>query len=411
MRYTKIVPLIASLFAISGCIQKVEEPKKNVQIIEQVPRYGYEVVDRRPVITTRPPIIVESTPVVEATPIPPISPSALPAHTPPYNLNSIRSSYLGGAYANNYKLKKFINQMISKHHFNRAYLYGVFSSVQRDVKALTKYNVIGKRSKKVSAKHTTPGEWDRHRANFFPDRIGKGVNFWKQNQYYLNKAHREYGVAPEYIVAIIGVETNFGAYTGKHKILNALTSLSLEYTKRSKFFTTQLENLLLLTREQKLDPRAILGSYGGAFGLAQFMPDSFRTYTVDHDRSGQINLFTKADAIGSVANFFKEKGGWNPNIPVAMRVNYNGTRFHGAKTGYKTEYSQAKMRALGMTPTSNFFGYQGPVMLVKLNRYTKDEMWWGTPNLYAIARYNPREFYIMAVHQLAQAIRYNYYRR
>ena len=403
MRYIKTIPLIASILAFNGCVQKVEEQKKQVVLIDNIPTARTFPIDQTTTDEVTPQI-----PRVPQLPQEPVRP--LPAHTPLFPLYTISSNQLGGAYSNSYKLRQFINTMINKHHFSRNFLNGVFSSVNRDIKALTKYNVIGKRSK-PTAKRTIPGEWDRYRKDFFPSRIGNGVKFWKENKYWLDKAYREYGVAPEYIIAIIGVETNFGSYTGKHKILDALTSLSIEYTKRSKFFTTQLENLLLLSREQKLDPRAILGSYGGAFGLAQFMPDSFRKYTVDHDNSGQINLFTKADAIGSVANFFKEKGGWNPRIPVAMRVNYNGTRFFGAKTGYKTEYSQSQMRSLGMTPTSNFYGYRGPVMLVKLNRYTRDEMWWGTPNLYAIARYNPREHYIMAVHQLAQAIRLNYYRR
>ena len=403
MRYIKIIPLIASLFALNGCIQKVEEPKKQIVTIQE------EIQTARTYPIDAPIRVSPQPPTQLPTQLPTQPSTPLPAYTPPFT-GTIYSQYLGGSYSNSYKLKQFINKMVNKHHFDRNYLQGVFSSVNRDVKALTKYHVIGKRSK-PSAKRTTPGEWDRYRKDFFPDRIGKGVKFWKENKYWLDKAYREYGVAPEYIIAIIGVETNFGSYTGDHKVLDALTSLSLEYRKRSDFFTTQLENLLLLAREQRLDPRAIRGSYGGAFGLAQFMPDSFRQYTVDHDGSGQINLFTKADAIGSVANFFKEKGKWNPHIPVAMRVKYNGTRFFGAKTGYKTSYSQAKMRALGMTPTSNFYGYKGPVMLIKLNRYTRDEMWWGTPNLYAIARYNPREHYIMAVHQLAQAIRMNYYRR
>jgi membrane-bound lytic murein transglycosylase B len=319
----KTVPLIASLVVLSGCIQKVEEPKKQVVVIDNniptAPTFPIEVSPSQPPTqpqpATQPPIQSQPQPI-----------SALPAHTPPFPLYTINSNRLGGAYSNSYKLKQFINKMIQKHHFSRSFLNGVFSSVNRDVKSLTKYNVIGKKSK-IKAKRTTPGEWDRYRKDFFPSRIGKGVNFWRENKYWLDKAHREYGVAPEYIVAIIGVETNFGSYTGDHKILDALTSLSLEYRKRSDFFTTQLENLILLAREQKLDPRAIRGSYGGAFGLAQFMPDSFRQYTVDNDNSGQINLFTKADAIGSVANFFRKKGGWNPNLPVAMRVKYNGTRF------------------------------------------------------------------------------------
>ncbi len=122
-------------------------------------------------------------------------------------------------------------------------------------------------------------------------------------------------------------------------------------------------------------------------------------------------LFTPADAIGSTANFFVKKGKWNPNIPVAMRVLYNKKRFYGLPTGFRTEYSQSYLISLGMRPTSDFYGYRGPVSLIKLSKYDRDELWWGTKNAYAIGRYNPRDYYIMSVHLLAQAVRKAYYKR
>ncbi|MBD3793318.1 MAG: lytic murein transglycosylase B [Campylobacterales bacterium] len=327
-----------------------------------------------------------------------------------FDARQLYSSSLGGAYANNNTLHQFINEMINKYHFNRSYLYGVFSSVTRDTQALQKYNVY--KTGKPIAKATQPGDWDKYRAQFLTDaRISKGVEFWKENRYYLEKAAHQYGVAPEYIVGIIGVETNFGRYTGTHSVLNALTTLSIEFRDRQKFFTNQLENYLLLTADQKLDPRAIKGSYAGAFGLAQFMPDSFRDYAVDHDGNGQINIFTKADAIGSVANFFVKKGKWNPQIPVAIPVNYSKARFSGLLTGRTTSYSQSHLSGLGMRPAANFYGYTGNVALISLNRYNRDELWWGTPNFVAITKYNPQEYYAMAVHQLAQAVRFSYYQQ
>ena len=166
-----------------------------------------------------------------------------------------------------------------------------------------------------------------------------------------------------------------------------------------------------MIRDEKIHPQAIKGSYAGAFGLSQFMPSSFREYAVDLDGDGHINLFNTADAIGSIANYFVGRGKWNNRIPVAIKTYYNKARFYGLPTGFKTKYSQRHLLSLGMRPSSNFYGYKGDVSLIKLSRYTRDELWWGTDNFYAIARYNPKDHYAMAVHQLAQAVRNARYRR
>ena len=316
-----------------------------------------------------------------------------------------RTPYLQGAYARNYKLKQFIANMAQKHNFDPHELNAIFSTVNRDTIALDKYNVY-KTAKPSQAKTSSVGSWDKYRGNFLTSsRIQKGVAFWQENEQYLNKAYYQYGVAPEYIVGIIGVETNFGGFTGKHSVLNALTTLSLEYKKRSKFFTSELENYLLMLRDEKVHPQKIKGSYAGAFGLAQFMPSSFREYAVDFNGDGHINLFNKADAIGSIANYFVGRGKWQKGTPVTMQTYYNKARFYGLPTGHKTNYTQRHMMQIGMRPTSNFAGYRGNVSLIKLSRYNRDELWWGTPNFRAITRYNPKDHYAMAVHQLAQAIK------
>ncbi len=403
MSYIRLFFLTYIVLSISGCIKKEEKvvtpPKQRIVYINRQPTNCATTVSTLPTpIPSRPQVIHQ---VIESSP--PIN------NRPRFDFNSIYSPYLSGAYANNYQLKQFIDEMVSKYRFRREYLYGVFSTVNRDVESLKKYNVYGKPSKKQKA--NTVGSWDRYPKFVTADRIANGVRFWRENRYYLEKAAYIYHVAPEYIVGIIGVETNYGRDTGKHRVLDALTSLSLEYKKRSKFFRKQLEEYLLLTREEGLNPLTIRGSYGGAFGIVQFMPDSFRRYAIDFNGDGIKNLFDPADAIGSTANFFVKKGKWNPNIPVAMRVLYNKKRFYAVPTGYKTEYSQSYLKSLGMRPTSDFYGYRGPVSLIKLSRYDRDELWWGTKNLYAIARYNPRDYYIMSVHLLAQAVRRSYYRR
>ncbi len=403
MSYIRFFFLIYIVLFSSGCIKRenrvVSLPKERIVYVNRQPVNCATTIHSQ---TPTPPVIMmgESQPIIRQT---------INNRPRRFNFNSIYSPYLGGAYANNYELKQFIEEMVSKYRFKREYLYGLFSTVNRDTLSLKKYNVYGKPNKK--RKVNSIGSWDRYPKFVTADRVANGVKFWRDNRYYLEKAAYIYHVAPEYIVGIIGVETNFGRDTGKHRLLDALTSLSLEYKKRSKFFKKQLEEYLLLTREQGLNPLEIRGSYGGAFGIVQFMPDSFRTYAVDFDGDGIKNLFDPADAIGSTANFFVKKGKWNPNIPVAMRVLYNKKRFNALPTGYKTEYSQSYLKSLGMRPTSDFYGYRGPVSLIKLSKYDRDELWWGTKNFYAIARYNPRDYYIMSVHLLAQAVRRGYYRR
>jgi len=402
MKRIKNLSLVTLILLLSaGCVQ-TKKPKATTVIPPHNNPHEIPIAVTEPIPPSqRPPIVYPSRPQV----LPPqvITPQRPPIYVePPYI--PPRSPYLGGAYANNYQLRSFIANMARKYNYDPYQLNTIFSTVSRDTLALDKYNVY--KPSKPHSKTTSVGSWNKYRSNFLtPERIRKGVAFWQENAYYLNKAAYEYGVPPEYIVGIIGVETNFGGFTGKHSILNALTTLALEYKQRSKFFTSELENYLLILRDEKLHPQKIKGSYAGAFGLAQFMPSSFREYAVDFDGDGHINLFNKADAIGSIANYFRGKGKWQPGIPVAMMVYYNKPRFYGLPTGFKTSYSQRHLQQLGMRPSSDFGGYRGNVSLIKLSKYDRDELWWGTPNFRAITRYNPKDYYAMAVHQLGQAIK------
>lgn len=385
--------LILVLLLGSGCVQK--QPIQTIQTpIVQNP-------NELPMATTYPINTAEVIyqPSIPSYPTEPPPISIQPQYTP------AKTPYLRGDYASSYKLKQFIDSMARKHNYDKYELNAIFSTVRRDTESLRKYNVY-KTAKPSQSKATQTGSWSKYRANFLTtSRINKGVKFWQENAHYLNMAAYKYGVAPEYIVGIIGVETNYGGYTGKHSVLNALTTLSIEYKKREKFFTSELENYLLLLRDEKLPPQSIKGSYAGAFGLAQFMPSSFRDYAVDLDGDGHINLFNKADAIGSIANYFIKKGKWQPRLPVTIQTYYNQKRFYGLKTGHKTLYTQGHLYSLGMRPSASLNGYQGEVSLIKLSKYDRDELWWGTPNFRAITRYNPRDHYAMAVHQLSLAIR------
>jgi len=411
------------LLLSSGCVKRVEEPIHNSRPVAPVVNNTLyppvsqgvrppSVNNHRAPTSGAPSIVVATSPLYTLERRPPPRPAVISTTRQPSNYRIPRSRYLGGAYGNNYNLKSFINMMVSKHHYDRYTLNSIFSTVQRDNKALEKYNVYKPKKKYHSSKTTAVGAWDKYKTNFLnADHINNGVRFWRENQSDLNRAARKYGVAPEYIIGIIGVETNFGGFTGKHSVMNALTTLAMEYKKRSKFFKGELESYLLMIRDERLDPQAIKGSYAGAFGLSQFMPTAFRQHAVDFNGDGHIDLFNKSDAIGSIANYFMERGKWNKRIPVAMRVDYNKKRFYGLTTGFKSNYTQRHLLSLGMRPTSNFFGYRGDVSLIKLSRYSRDELWWGTKNFYAITRYNPRDHYAMAVHQLAQAVKKAYFQR
>jgi len=412
MNYIKSLTLIPILLLSVGCVKQTKPP--TVAIANDPIYVPNPVATPYPIASTIPYPVATSSPIIVPQPVVTPRPIIVPAsHTqetfPTYFQE--RSQSLRGAYRNNYKLKNFINMMANKHHYDKYKLNAIFSTVNRDRLALEKIGAFSS-SKPTKAKAVRAGSWDEYRSNFITtERITKGLNFWRNNEYYLNKAAQKYGVAPEYIIGIIGVETNFGGFTGKHSVLDALTSIALEFPKRSKFFSSELENYLLVLRDEKIHPQAIKGSYAGAFGLSQFMPSSFREYAVDLDEDGHINLFNTADAIGSIANYFVGRGKWNNRIPVAMKTYYNKARFYGLSTGFKTKYSQRHLLSLGMRPSSNFYGYKGDVSLIKLSRYTRDELWWGTDNFYAIARYNPKDHYAMAVHQLAQAVRNARYRR
>ncbi len=161
--------------------------------------------------------------------------------------------------------------------------------------------------------------WTEYRNIFIkPNRIEGGVNFWKENEADLNRAYQQYGVPPEIITAIIGVETLYGKRTGGYRVLDALTTLGFYYPPRSEFFRKELLQFLLLTREENIDPAEPTGSYAGAMGKPQFIPSSYRHYAIDFDDDGKRDIWNNnTDVIGSVASYFSRHG-WRRDQPVTV---------------------------------------------------------------------------------------------
>jgi membrane-bound lytic murein transglycosylase B len=247
--------------------------------------------------------------------------------------------------------------------------------------------------------------WERYRPRFLTERrINRGVRFWQENRSSLARASALYGVPPEIIVAIIGVETEYGGNTGGFRVLEALATLAFHYPRRAEFFRTELEQFLLLARENGFDPVDMRGSFAGAMGIPQFMPGSQRRYAVDFDGDRKIDLSGSVDdAIGSVGRFL-EQHGWEAGQPIAVRARTRGEPDRSLiEAGIQPTLLVADLAQHGITADASPRATVTLVDLVSPGRPA--EYWLGHNNFYVITRYNRSSFYAMSVFQLAEAIR------
>jgi len=303
-------------------------------------------------------------------------------------------------YRLNVQTQDFIMMMVKKHDFKALYLDKLFSDVKKQTKSLA--IVTRKPSHKPSValqkKYPFYGAWDRYVRHKITDkRVKQGKKFLKKYRRIFKKAEKTYGVPAEYIAAIIGIESVYGGNVGKYPVFDTLTTLAFENNKRNKFYQKQLEKFILLAYRNKFNPKNVKGSYAGAIGLCQFMPSNYEPYGVDFNGDGRVTLQNPEDAIGSVAHYLKANG-WRRGEPVATRVSYVGNRFKKYKTGYDRKYNRASL--IGIVPKQKWV-YHDKVRLIKLNRKSHDELWYGAKNFHVITRYNHSAYYAMSVHQLA----------
>lgn len=253
--------------------------------------------------------------------------------------------------------------------------------------------------------------WYKYRRLFITDsHIESGVAFWNENRETLERAHEKFGVPPEIIVAIIGVETRYGKFKGSHAVLDALTTLAFEYPKRASFFRSELEQFLLLMKEQKLDPTKMMGSYAGAMGFPQFISSSYRRYAIDFSGNGQSDLMNNIeDAIGSVANYFHEHG-WQPNQPVAFPAKVKGdvSSIEQSTNNPKPIYKIAELKAKGIEPLVPLKDTNEKAALLTFENQDNEDYWLGLNNFYVITRYNHSHHYAMAVYQLSNKLKEAY---
>lgn len=306
---------------------------------------------------------------------------------------------MGGDFANNPNAQQFIDKMVNKHGFDRQQLQEILSQAKRLDSVL---RLMDNQAPTTSVKPPSGpnGAWLRYRKKFItPDNVQNGVVFWNQYEDALNRAWQVYGVPPEIIVGIIGVETRWGRVMGKTRILDALATLSFNYPRRAEYFSGELETFLLMARDEQDDPLNLKGSFAGAMGYGQFMPTSYKQYAVDFSGDGHINLWDPVDAIGSVANYFKAHG-WVKGDQVAVMANGQAP---GLPNGFKTKYSISQLAAAGLTPQQPLGNHQ-QASLLRLDVGTGYQYWYGLPNFYTITRYNHSTHYAMAVWQLGQAV-------
>ncbi|MBI2994169.1 MAG: lytic murein transglycosylase B [Gammaproteobacteria bacterium] len=247
--------------------------------------------------------------------------------------------------------------------------------------------------------------WYRYREIFLqPDRIELGVEFWRQNGEALRRAESAYGVPAEIIVAIIGVETRYGRNIGDYRVIDALATLAFDFPQRGEFFRDELEQYLLLTREQNMDPLGLKGSYAGAMGIPQFIASSYRRFAVDFDIDGVTDIWKNpTDAIGSVGNYFREHG-WLTGGLVTLPVSTRPDLRPAVSSGLEPDLTRADLDSLGVTsPVPPPAGEK--VKLLEFETGNGPEYWLGFRNFYVITRYNHSPLYAMAVFQLARSIR------
>ncbi len=294
------------------------------------------------------------------------------------------------------EVKEFIAHMVDTYSFKKRPLRMLLKSAQSQPAIIEAMNKPAEKAKL----------WYEYRPIFITERrIHEGTEFWSAHRQALDQASVRSGVAPEYLAAILGVETYYGRLTGSYRVLDALATLAFDYPARAKFFRDELEQYLLLTRDAHLDPLSLKGSYAGAMGAPQFMPSNYRRYAVDADADGHIDLWTNwPDVCASVGNYLKEHG-WNAGEPVLGEAAVADEKA-GDLDGRKLALTDtvASLMAKGVSFETQL-PEDSPAILIAVDE--ADGVHWrvGYNNFYVITRYNHSALYAMAVYELAAALK------
>jgi membrane-bound lytic murein transglycosylase B len=307
-----------------------------------------------------------------------------------------------GDYAHRPEVRAFIAELVAEEGFDASALRRLFARARYQPKVIAA----------ISRPVLSPPKWYEYAPRFRgPERVDAGVAFWRDHAGVLSRAEAEFGVPQEVIVAIMGVETDYGRNRGGYRVFDALTTLAFDYPRRAAFFRGELKQFLLLTREQGISPRVPKGSYAGAMGPAQFMPGSIRAYGLDFDANGRIDLVADADdAVGSIAHFLSHYG-WQPGQPIMEPVRIEagsaqggvGREFDGGITGRRSLSAWVSEGITGFVIPGDLA--PDPVGLLMLEEASAPSYWLVFNNWYVLTRYNRSRLYASAVCELSQALK------
>ncbi len=303
-------------------------------------------------------------------------------------------SVLSFAKVNQKTVDEFIIKTAKDNNLNEQSVRAIINQAQRQQSIIDAMNRPAEKKK----------QWHEYRNIFLKQkRIDAGVVFWNEHKAILEKVSKDSGVPIEIIVAIIGVETNYGGNMGSYRVLDALYTLAFDYPKRSPFFTKELAKFLVLAEKENISALETKGSYAGAMGYGQFMPSSYLMYSLDHDKDGSRDLLNNiGDAIASVANYFKAHG-WKKDQPV-VHMGHTDTKFTKLKKqSLKPSLTVKQLNDMGYK-TKQKLNENDMVSLTQLQQENSMEYWFGMHNFYVITRYNHSEMYAMAVYQLSLEI-------
>jgi membrane-bound lytic murein transglycosylase B len=293
-------------------------------------------------------------------------------------------------------VKSFIDEVSTKDSISKRQLRKLLNGAKSQPAIIEAMNRPAEKAK----------PWFEYRPIFLTEkRIQEGADFWIAHRQELDRASVKSGVAPEYLAAIVGVETFYGRLTGSYRVLDALATLAFDYPVRAKFFRDELEQFILLSRERGLDPKVVKGSYAGAMGAPQFMPSNYRRYAVDANADGRIDLWNNwADVCASVGNYLKEHG-WNAGEPVlsdAAVEEDKTAELDGRKLALSDTVESLKAKGVNFDSS---LPPEAPALLIAADE--SDGVHWrvGYNNFYVITRYNHSAMYAMAVYELASAMK------
>ena len=306
-------------------------------------------------------------------------------------------SYLCSSYLDRDEVHEFIDFMADEHNFDKSYLVEIFSKAEKQQNIIDSMN---KPAEKVVS-------WDQYKSRVSFFRIQSGKVFLNTYARWFDKAEKDFGVPREIIAAIIGLETNYGGYKGKIRVIDALSTAAFDYPRRRPFFKKQLEEFFLLSREENFEITSVRGSYAGAMGFAQFMPDNYRKLALDFDGDGKRDIMNNAaDAIGSVANFLSSedgnKRGWDREGFIALPAEAKRK-----KKIIKSSFKLVPYNELEIFYDGNNYDFIKEYIQISLfpKNEERDEFWIGDKNLYAITRYNPSSKYAMSVFLLSEELK------